>query len=108
MSDDQWKDIDPGSGMPVSRSRRRAEQRRRRRRRQMAWAVAVGAVLLGAATSFAAHRLHFADRGDSTAPKSAPARSGHLDLSTGPTRLGSFLDADTVAVVLGAKAPYGT
>lgn len=105
MSDSQWKGLDSGSGVPMSRSHRRAEQRRRRRRRQVAWVVAIGAVLLGAATSFAAHRLHFADRNDSKAPKSAPAPSGYLDLSA---RVGSFLDADTMAVVVGAKASYET
>ncbi|MGW5061349.1 serine hydrolase [Streptomyces sp. NPDC004096] len=103
MADSDWSGIEPGSEIPVSRRRKRAELRRRRNRRRMTWAVAVGAVLLGAATSYAAYRLNRADTGASTVlPGHLPvfAPPGSLDLSSQLAPVTSLFGADNMSVAL--------
>ncbi|MFE3162585.1 serine hydrolase [Streptomyces sp. NPDC059224] len=99
---DPWRSTEPTTVPPVSRSQNRADRRRHRGRRRTAWAVAVGAVLLGAATSFAAHRLHLVDTGASTPPvePSAPPPVGALDLARPLAPVTSHLGGGSMSVAL--------
>ncbi|MGW3850024.1 serine hydrolase [Streptomyces fagopyri] len=115
MSHSHRKAVEPGSHVPMGRGRRRAEQRRRRNRKRLrvTWAVATGAVFLGAATAYAAHRLDPADRRPSAGPApSTPAPAASMNLTSPLAAVTGLFGSDKMSVALldtesGKWATYG-
>lgn len=106
-----------GRDIPMGRGRKRAAERRRRarRRRRLTVTVATGALLLGAATAFAAHRLGGSEeKAAAGPPKPSPsAPAGALDLTSRLTGVASLAGSDKMSVAVldtesGKWATYGT